>query len=58
MVHGDDFVGVGLPTELAKIRKALQDNSKLKVEVLSGDDGDMKEVKISNKIVKWFESGV
>ena len=44
MVHGDDFVGVGRPNELAKIRTALEDKYKLKVEMLSGDKGDVQEV--------------
>ena len=37
MVHGDDFVGVGKPEELAVLRKVLEDKYKLKVETLSGE---------------------
>ena len=58
MVHGDDFVGAGKPKELARIRAALEEKYKLKVETLSGSDGDVREVKILNKIVRWTESGV
>ena len=58
MVHGDDFVGVGRPEELAKLRKSLEDKYKIKVETLSGDAGDVQEVKILNKIVRWTDTGV
>ena len=34
MVHGDDFVGVGRPEELAKVRNDLEEKHKLKVETL------------------------
>ena len=43
MVHGDDFVGVGNPIELGRIRAALEDKYKLKVEMLSGDKADVQE---------------
>ena len=35
-VHGDDFIGVCNPIELGRIRAALEDKYKLKVETLSG----------------------
>ena len=58
MVHGDDFVGVGRRVELAKIRRALEDKYKLKVEMLSGEVGDVQEVQILNKIVRWTPAGI
>ena len=58
MVHGDDFVGVGRPEELGRIRAALEDKYKLKVETLSGDKADVQEVKILNKIIRWTERGI
>ena len=58
MVHGDDFVGVGRPEELAKLRSALESKYKLKVETLSGESCDVQEVKILNKIVRWTDAGV
>ena len=45
MVHGEDFVGVGNPIELGRIRAALENECKLKVEMLSGDKSDVQEVK-------------
>ena len=58
MVHGDDFVGVGKPEELVKLKAALEDKYKLKVEMLSGESADMKEVRILNKIIRWTPAGV
>ena len=58
MVHGDDFVGVGRTAELSRIRAALEDKYKLKVEMLSGEKSDVREVKILNKIVRWTDRGI
>ena len=58
MVHGDDFVGVGRAEELMKMRKALEDKYRLKVEFLSGEKEDVREVKILNKIIRWTDSGI
>ena len=58
MVHGDDFVGVGRPEELAKLRDVLENKYKLKVETLSGANGDSREVRILNKVVRWTPEGV
>ena len=58
MVHGDDFVGIGKPGELSKLREVLENKYKLKVETLSGEKGDVQEVRILNKIVHWTPSGL
>ena len=58
MVHGDDFVGIGKPEELSKLRRVLEDKYKLKVETLSGNKEDVQEVKILNKIVRWTPHGL
>ena len=58
MVHGDDFVGVGRKSELDKMRMALEETYRLKVEILSGEKEDVREVKILNKIIRWTDSGV
>ena len=56
MAHGDDFVGVGWPSELTKVREKFENKYKLKVELLSGENEDVQEVSILNKIVIWTES--
>ena len=58
MVHGDDFVGAGNHSVLGRIRAALEDKYKLKVEMLSGDKADVQEVEILNKIIRWTDRGV
>ena len=44
-VHGDDFVGAGNPVELGRIRAALEDIYRLKVEMLRVEKSDVQEVK-------------
>ena len=51
MMHGDDFVRVGNPAELGRIRAALEDKHKFKIETLSGEASDVHEVKILIQIV-------
>ena len=58
MVHGDDFVAVGDPKHLAETEAILAKKYKIKVERLGPDDGDMKEVKILNKIVRITTEGI
>ena len=58
MAHGDDFVGVGRPSKLKKVREKFENKCKLKVELLSGEKEDVQEVNILNKIVIWTESRV
>jgi hypothetical protein len=58
MVHGDDFVGVGRPEELTKLKSTLENKYKLKVETLSGDKSDAQEVRILNKVIRWTPGGV
>ena len=58
MAHGDDFVGVGRPSELKKVREKFENKYKLRMELFSGEKEDVQEVNISNKIVIWTESRV
>jgi hypothetical protein len=36
----------------------LEDKYKLKVETLSGEKGDLQEVRILNKVVRWTDAGL
>ena len=58
MVHGDYFVGVGRPEELAKLKAALEHKYELKVETLSGYGADMHEDRILNKVVRRTPEGI
>ena len=58
MVHGDDFVAVGEDDKVEQATKALKETYKLKVEKLGNGDGEVKEVKILNKIVRLVDEGL
>ena len=58
MVHGDDFVAVGDPKFLAETELALSNKYKIKTEMLGSDEGDAREIKVPNKIIRLTESGV
>ena len=58
MVHGDDFVAVGDPKYLAETEAALSKKYKIKTEMLGADEGDLKEIKVLNKIIRLTDSGL
>ena len=58
MVHGDDFVAVGEPKHLAETEAALGKKYKIKTETLGADKGDLKEIKVSNKIIRVTHGGL
>ena len=58
MVHGDDFVAVGDPANLASTEAALREKYKIKTETLGSAEKDVKEVRILNKIVRVTDDGV
>ena len=51
-------LGRGDTIELGRIRAALEDKYKLKVEFLSGVATDVHELKILNKIIRWTTGGI
>ena len=57
-VHGDDFVTVGPKSELKKMRKELEMKYDLKTSVLGPDEGEEKEVRILNRVIRWTREGV
>ena len=58
MVHGDDFVAIGEPHQLASVEAMLGNKYKIKTETLGHDKGNVQEVKILNKIVRITDAGV
>ena len=58
MVHGDDFIAVGLESQIDKTKDTLQDKYKLKTEKLGAGKADKKEVRILNKVVRYTTEGV
>ena len=57
-VHGDDFVVTGMPAELHWMREKIEEKYELKVEVLGPDEGQQKEVRVLNRILRWTDKGV
>ena len=57
-VHGDDFVVVGMPIELARWRKSMEEKYELKVETLGPGKEDKKEVRVLNRILRWTKEGI
>jgi hypothetical protein len=58
MVHGDDFVAVGLEKCLDHLKETLSDKYKIKVEALGREKGQSQEVRILNKIVRMTQDGI
>ena len=59
MVHGDDFVFAGVDADLAWAHCALKENILLKkVGTLSGDAGDVQEIRVLNRVLRWTAWGI
>ena len=58
MVHADDFAAVGEPKYLAETEAALSKEYKIKTEMLGANEGDVKEIKVLNKIIRLTDSGL
>ena len=57
-VHGDDFVAVGTNDELMEVKAMLLDAYKITYEVLGPGDGEVREVRILNRIIRWTDAGI
>ena len=58
MVHGDDFVAVGPEQHLEETKKTLENKYKLKTQVLGCGEGEEKEIRILNKVVRIGQDGI
>jgi hypothetical protein len=59
VVHGDDFVVAGAPSELEWFKHAVGDSFLTKeVGTLGGDSGQVSELRILNRIVRWTREGL
>lgn len=52
-VHGDDYVSTGMSHQLKWLKQELEKQYQIKTQVLGGEEGHLKEVKILNRIVVW-----
>ena len=53
-VHGDDFVAVGPAKSVSMLESYLNCTYTVKAQVMGSGDGEDKELKILNEIVKYF----
>lgn len=59
VVHGDDFTFAGKEADLQWVHEELEPRILLKkVGVLGGDDGDLKELRILNRVLRWEPWGI
>jgi len=59
VVHGDDFTFAGVDEDLEWVHRELEPRILLKkVGVLGADDGDLKELRILNRVLRWMPWGI
>ena len=59
VVHGDDFVFAGVDADLEWAHHELGGKMLLKqVGTLSGDAGDLKEIRVLNRVLRWTAWGI
>ena len=59
VVHGDDFVFAGVDADLEWAHHELGGKMLLKqVGTLSGDAGDLKEIRVLNRVLRWKAWGI
>ena len=55
-VHGDDYVSIGIAKSLAWMKQQLEARYQVKTQTLGPEEGQCKEIKIINRIVRWCSS--
>ena len=58
VVHGDDFLTVGLADSLIKMNIALEQNFQVKTEIIGPDAGQQLEARVLNRVIRWDEAGI
>ena len=57
-IHGDDFVTVGMDEHLKWMKAQLEKQYELKKQVLGPDEGDLKQVRVLNRVLTWSDEGI
>ena len=57
MVHGDDFVGVGSAAGVQKLNDILKKAYKVKTQIMGMADGEDKELRVLNRIIRLDSNG-
>ena len=59
VVHGDDFVFVGPEHELRWVQQRIESAFLVKViGQLGGDKGDLSELRVLNRVLRWTDDGI
>ena len=59
IVHGDDFVFVGLDSELQWATQQMKTSFLVKIiGLLGGDAADLKEIRVLNRVLRWTPEGI
>ena len=57
MVHGDDFLATGDGKAVEGLKRVLSNAYKVKVETLGNDDGDLREIRVLNRVLRLTAAG-
>ncbi len=58
VVHGDDFLSEGSGESLKMMDTELQKSCALKTEILGGDPGDVKSLKVLSRQISWKDGKI
>jgi hypothetical protein len=59
IVHGDDFVFVGTDPDLEWVQQGMSACFLIKIiGRLGGDDGDLQELRVLNRVLRWSPDGI
>ena len=57
MVHGDDFLATGDGKAVEDLKRMLSDAYKVKVETLGNEKGDLSEIRVLNRVLRFIIAG-
>ena len=58
VVHGDNFVSEGADPDLRWMDAAMKLKFSLKTEIMGGDEGDVKKLKVLNRQLSWSRGAI
>ena len=58
VIHGDDFLSSGARADLRWLKASLERKLDIKTTVMGPAEGEVREMRILNRIVRWTEDGI
>ena len=58
VVHGDDFMAAGDAEDLKEVEELLSNKYKITSNILGPDAGQLLELRILNRIIRWCKDGL